>query len=249
MSALALKLIAEFAMFGDHFCAAMFDTLALPWNRDIYWVIRSAARIAFPIFGFQLSEGLRYTSNKWKYLLRLCIFAVVSEPFFNRALFGSWQDRYHQSVYVTLILGFFVMLLIQKGGEKKGAARILIWVSVPLVSFVLAFLAEMVFFTDYGGAGVFMLTIFGINTLPFPEIRKDPRKEFFLRTGIFLLAALVLFLCTNSSEAYALFGVIPVAFYSGIHGKMSKKMRIFFYAFYPLHLAVLSVCVAVLSAV
>jgi len=247
MSALVLKMIAEITMFGDHFAATLWDTVGTGWGRQLYWIIRSIARIAFPIFGFQLSEGVRHTSNKWKYLLRLCIFAVLSELFFDRALFGTWFDLYHQSVYVTLILGFFVMVIFQKTDEKEGAKKIPLIILAAVTSVMCAFFAEMIFYTDYGAGGVYMLSVFALNTLSLPNIRKDPKREMIFRVLVFAAAVAVLVRTTNSLETYAFLGVIPVAFYSGLRGNMSKKLRILFYAFYPLHLAVLSVVAMIMG--
>jgi len=247
MSALVLKIIAEIVMFGDHFAVSMWDTVGMPWSLGLYWVIRSAARIAFPIFGFQLSEGVRHSSNRLKYFLRLLIFLVVSEPFFDRALFGHWFDPYHQNVYATLALGFLVMAVLKKSDEKEGSKK-LPWILLAgFTCLVGAFFAEEYFYTDYGKAGVFMLGVFSVNALDLPNIRKNPRRETVFRAAVYLAAFLVLLAGTNSVERWAFFGVIPVALYSGERGRMTKKLRILFYAFYPLHLAILSVAVVLLQ--
>jgi len=263
MSALAVKLVAEITMFGDHFAAALWDTAGMAWRRKVYWVIRSIARIAFPIFGFQLSEGARHTSNRMKYLLRLCIFALLSEPFFDRALFGSWYEPYHQNVYFTLIAGYLVMLLMKKADETEGWKKYLLFFLVLPAAYLLGDTCDTILYTDYGQAGVFMLTVFSVNALSLPRIRSDVKKETVFRILVFLAACAVLVFFTgnvsilksyglvtflrSNLEIFAFLGVIPVALYSGLHGKMPKKLRILFYAFYPLHLAILSAVLLVLG--
>ena len=100
-----LKIIAIIAMFIDHFAAIVMDRYlfasgfyvrdtesgilaidpSIPNGMMIYWIdvaLRLIGRIGFPIFCFLLIEGFIHTRCRWKYLLRLTIFALVSEiPF------------------------------------------------------------------------------------------------------------------------------------------------------------------------
>lgn len=66
----ALKLIAIICMVVDHVGAVFFPHEIL---------FRMIGRMALPIFAYQLSQGATYTSNLNKYMLRLFIFAVVSQ--------------------------------------------------------------------------------------------------------------------------------------------------------------------------
>ena len=243
MSALILKLIAELTMFGDHFAAALWDTVHMSWSRDVYWVLRDVGRIAFPIFGFQLSEGVRHSTNRKKYFLRLCLFALLSEPFFDRALFGSWFHPAYQNVYLTLILAFPVLLLFRETEKYEGAEKIGLFLAALLSAILLGQAAERLFLSDYGRAGVFMMTIFAVNTLDLPKIRCDVWKEKVFRILVFVAAWGVLLYFTNITERAAFFGVIPVALYNGRQGKLSRRVRLLFYAGYPVHLAILSLVV------
>ena len=77
MSAFALKIIAMVTMFIDHLFASCIDPYGVDvWNisrhivpgtgTTLYWIGRMIGRIAFPIFCFQIVEGVRYTKN-WKH--------------------------------------------------------------------------------------------------------------------------------------------------------------------------------------
>ena len=67
-----LKLIAALLMVIDHVGAVFFPTIH---------ILRYLGRLSFPIFAFCISEGFYYTKSKTKYLLKLLIFAIISEPF------------------------------------------------------------------------------------------------------------------------------------------------------------------------
>ena len=70
MSSFILKIIACFTMFIDHL------RYIVPGNPIIMSYI---GRLAFPIFAFQSANGYSYTKNLKKYLLRLLVFALISQ--------------------------------------------------------------------------------------------------------------------------------------------------------------------------
>ena len=78
-----LKYIAFLSMFIDHTNKALIypnlDGGALNRLSDFFDIL---GRIAFPIFIFLLVEGYFHTSTKWRYLVTLLVFGVISEvPF------------------------------------------------------------------------------------------------------------------------------------------------------------------------
>lgn len=78
-----LKLIAIISMAIDHIGGAFFPQ---------YPVFRWIGRLAFPVFAYCLTVGLLYTHDIKKYLIRLGIFALVSQPFYIFA-FHPWDWR------------------------------------------------------------------------------------------------------------------------------------------------------------
>lgn len=138
-----LKIIAIITMFIDHVGAALFEhylykfleplgadyceaavKAKLPWLwfnwmgdpaavQNIDMTLRMIGRIAFPIFCFLLVEGFLHTRNLKKYMIRLGIFALVSDVPFDLAFFGEIGLN-HQNVFFTLFLGVCAMYFIDK---------------------------------------------------------------------------------------------------------------------------------------
>ena len=211
-----LKLIACATMLIDHIGAAFLPTML--------W-LRVVGRIAFPIYCFLLAEGVAHTKNHVKYGLRLFAGILLAEIPFDLALFGrfSWD---HQSVMVTLFLGFGMALIMQKLDRTK---------LVPVIAF--AFLAEL-FRTDYGAWGIFMIALFVMT-----RERKD-------RNNLQLIGMVIICWFMNSAairifgvrvpiEIFAVLALIPIFLYSGKKSTTSKGVQMAFYLFYPVHLAVL----------
>ena len=111
LDSLTLKLLAMALMLCDHLWA----TVLPGWM----WLTH-IGRIAFPIFAFQVAEGFQRTHDRKKYLLRMLVFALISEIPFNYLYYSSPVFPFHQNVMFT----FFIALLLMLGLEKvrsKGA--------------------------------------------------------------------------------------------------------------------------------
>ena len=136
-----LKIIAIVTMFIDHVGAALFEhyqysvlqqfgpdyckaaiSSKAPWLwadwmgnaaavQSIDMTLRAIGRIAFPIFCFLLVEGFLHTRNVKKYLVRLLIFAFVSDVPFDLAFFAE-IGLSHQNVFFTLFLGVSALACI-----------------------------------------------------------------------------------------------------------------------------------------
>ena len=217
-----LKILACVTMLIDHIGVVFMPSFA---NYDLYYALRMIGRLAFPIYCFLLAEGVAHTKNPVKYGLRLFAGALLAEIPFDLALFGeiSWA---HQSVMVTLFLGFGMALIMQKLDRTK---------LVPVIVF--AFLAEL-FRTDYGAWGIFMIALFVMT-----RERKD-------RNNLQLIGMVIICWFMNSAavrifgirvpiEMFAVLALIPIFFYTGRKSTTGKGIQILFYLFYPVHLMVL----------
>lgn len=108
LTAFHLKLIALATMAIDHVGAVfLFPPL-------VNSLMRGIGRVAFPIYAFLVAEGCRYTRSREKYLLRLGLFALVSEIPFDAAFFAGitrhgWNFFQLTNVFYTM---FFAVACI-----------------------------------------------------------------------------------------------------------------------------------------
>ncbi len=176
----------------------------------IYWFFRLIGRLAFPLFAFALVEGFTHTRNRYHYLSRLVVFAVLSQPFFAMALDGSYISLNHLNIFFTLALGIITMLLFERTKDQPLFLRLGL-----VVAF--AFLAE-ISNMDWGWLGIAL--IFGIY-----YFRQQPIYQF--------LVVVVL----GSFQLTAPIAALLIQRYNGERGKVNKY---FHYFYYPLHLFILT---------
>ena len=232
-----LKSFAIFAMLLDHIALVLLGVLTMPLikgvgytqgflNADLtgkliialYYGFRSIGRMAFPIFCFLIAEGVKHTKNRFKYLLRLFVFALLSEIPFDLAIYHKWFYLGKQNVFFTLLGGALLICIIEWLYSRFNRNKILPFVLSVVAAFVLLFCINSLR-TDYSYKGallVLMLYLFG------------EYKAFGVLSGALLL-----------STKRALLSFIPLYFYNGERGRCSKLLQYGFYAFYPAHLTLL----------
>ena len=128
-----LKIIALVFMFIDHAGKMCFP--AVPGMRIL-------GRIAFPIYAWCMIVGFHYTRSVPKYLLRILITGLVSQPLYMLALNHTWKQP---NIFLTLFLGLCALWGIR---EKKYLSQI--W--APAAAMAAAILVG----ADYGWRGVLL---------------------------------------------------------------------------------------------
>lgn len=174
--------------------------------------LRCLGRIAFPIFCFLIVEGFFHTHDVRRYMGRLGIFALISEIPYDLAFRGVPLEYAHQNVFFTLLIGIGMMVLLERNREWPVKAVILLlamWLAVLIRS-------------DYNFRGVLLIFVFYI----FHESR-----WLAVTAGGFWN-----FLYQGVIQKYGVLSVLPLALYNGERG---RKMKYFFYIFYPAHLLLL----------
>ena len=247
MSTLVLKIIACVTMLIDHTAVTLWITGTLSGYYTLYRIMRGIGRIAFPIFCFQLVQGVKNTSDIKKYALRLLIFGIISEIPFDMALFAYKIVRTKeilywgaQNVYFTLLLGLFCVYAIYRVSRLQGKAKFLGAVLTIALTLACMVIAEKVILSDYGWGGVAMIAVMGLLTAPFEKIRFRLASEQFFQMFVSAFAIASCVLLTNSTEIFALLALIPIYFYNGKQTVESRAARKGFYIFYPAHLAILA---------
>ncbi len=132
LSNAVLKNIAYITMFIDHFFAVVYYTLVwklqtagyVVGNEErIYAAGRAVGRIAFILFAYLAVEGFQHTKSRKAYLLRLGIFAFVSEIPFDLAFSEVCFNKESQNVFFTLLIGVLVLTVFAWAEQKADGLR------------------------------------------------------------------------------------------------------------------------------
>ena len=234
LTAAVLHIIAMTLMLMDHLWATLLP--AREW-------LTCAGRVAFPIFAFMAVEGYFHTRSFKKYILRMLLFAVLSERPFDLMYGGTWFYPVHQNVLWTFLLGLLGVWLMEQVRKKgKTWMYLLVCVLVVPAGLVLGTLCMV----DYYGVGV--LTVF---VFYFLHGRKwwcflgQLAALYWLNVELLggLMYPVQLFgmefeLC---QQGLALLALIPIWLYRGRQGYHSRPFQYLCYAFYPVHMLLLVV--------
>lgn len=236
ISADALKVIAMVTMLIDHTGAVLFP--------ETLW-LRLIGRVSYPIFVWLLVMGFTHTSNLKKYMLRMGIFALLSEVPFDLAFSGRLTVR-TQNIYFTLLLSLFLLTAMKAVLDRpdgpdarlRGLAVAGLMIATSVISELLGF--------DYGCMGPVLAAMFYLHVRT-----KKPG----LPAGFFLfcLADLAdpllngrdlmnpnVWSSTFDAIVTEAFGAVALPFISRCNGvRKWKRGKNFFYLFYPLHLLLL----------
>ena len=201
-----LKLIAMISMIFDHVGDNFFP--------DQIWM-RILGRLAMPLFAFAMVEGYTHTRNKKKYLLRMLVFALVSEIPFDLVLFGKVLEFTHQNIMFTFAYAILGLMCYEKiAGNRK--------ISIPgLLVMAVFVVTSLLLRLDYNMVALSVIYIYYL-------LREKP---LWLKN----LAAMAVYFALRNVGIYVfgLLGFLPIFFYNGERGKGLKWL---FYGFYPGHL-------------
>ncbi|MGI6172853.1 MAG: TraX family protein [Christensenellales bacterium] len=232
-----LKLLAIFFMAIDHAGKALFPQ---------YAILRIIGRLAFPLFAYCLTVGCCYTHSMPKYILRVALLAILSQPIYAVALShttpamnaimesGEWTARNawvfyaqswsHPSILLSILYGLFVLWSLR---EEKYIATALLLLGLLYLHLYL----------DYGWKGIVLMALFYL-------FREKPL------TSLVWVGGFMLWWGISSGGGYSLFGVrfgiqafavfaLPLIYIPTSTGIKGGKWL--FYLFYPAHLIVIAV--------
>lgn len=231
ISSMALHVMAMAFMLCDH----LWGTI-VPGND---W-LTCIGRLAFPIFAFMIVEGYFHTKNLKKYILRLLVFAVLSEIPFNLVMGSRIFDPLHQNV----LWSFLISLGLIHWNEK--AKKLWVRVLVGCATVVIGYLVGILTMVDYLHAGVLTVLAFyffrqrkwwsylgQLVCLWYINVEMLGGLGYEIKLG-----SRTLFL---SQQGLALLALIPIWLYRGKQGHHNKFLQYFYYAFYPVHLLILGI--------
>lgn len=231
----SLKTIACVSMLLDHFglivvlnCFHQATGVQKGTLLDLYELLRIIGRLAFPIYCFLLTEGAFYTRDPKRYGLRLLIGALLAEVPFDLAIFGgiTWA---HQSVMVTLLLGFVMLEVMKKCPNLP----------VKLLTVSLFAVVANALNTDYGAKGICVVALFALT-------RELSHKRVWQFLGLWCIFSPNHLMALNwiggftvTMQELAVLALVPISLYTGRKAAGSSVLQWGFYLFYPVHLMVL----------
>lgn len=233
LSGNAIKIIAAITMLSDHIGYILFPRIE---------IFRIIGRLAFPIFAFMISEGARYTKNKWRYLLSMAIWGIVCQI----PMIVLFQD-YHFNIFVTFTLSIaliYALDLFKRQIFLKERDIFVTLFSVMTALCVLGFVFLLThsneFHIDYGFFGVLLpvfASLFSVRGIPSAPVFALCLDTLPFRILCMLIPAIALSYEMGDIQWFSLISLPLLLLYSGKRGKWN--MKYFFYIFYPAHMVVL----------
>lgn len=236
LNAAQLKIIAMVCMLLDHMWITVID--GNPW-------MTALGRIAFPIFAFQIAEGYAHTKNFRRYLLRMFVFALISEIPFNFMTGGGWLNPFHQNVMFTFCLSLILIRIIDKARAKHWGLGL----AVTVIGAIVGYLVGVAAFVDYNGCGILMVLVFWLfRDVKFGWIIQFAALFYInweMLGGLIVTPELFGLEFRVPLQGFAMAAFAPIWLYNGKQGTNSKVFQYVGYAFYPVHMIVL-VAIAIL---
>jgi len=214
-----LKLIAVVTMIIDHVGTEFYPD-------EIGW--RLIGRLAFPLFCYCMTVGMLYTRDIKRYVFRVGLFAILSQPFYVFAFNQNdfWGNLTNWNIFFTL---FFSLIGIW-GFYKKGWGLLLFALMILVLSF---------WNFDYNITGLIYMLIFYC-------CRRCPKLGFWIILVVMLLPSVTANLWggayfTIGSVGFnmgvtTIFALPFIYLHTNVHPKVNKY---FFYGIYPLHLGII----------
>lgn len=226
-----LRIFAMAAMLMDHLWATI-----VTGNSWMTYV----GRLAYPIFAFLLVEGFFHTKNLKKYMLRMLLFAVISEIPFNIITGGGIIFPFHQNVLFTFLLGLSIMWVLEKIKQRQK-----LWLTIisGIAALILGFVLGTVTMVDYFGFGILMILTFYFAYGKSYGWMIQLFGMFFINAKM-MAGRIIQFTLGGAVFGFPLQGIAVLSLlliwlYNGKRGTNNKIAQYSFYAFYPLHMLII----------
>ena len=215
-----LKYIAFLSMLIDHVNKALMYPLLtengfLRYVSDVFDIL---GRVAFPLFMFFLVEGFFKTGNRFKYLLNLIAFGIISEIPFD--LFQSavlFQPNSNNVIFTLALALVMIWVIDELKVPKSYIIPPVLWFPVSIIIVITTCLLSMIWGLDYEYHGILIAYFFYI-------FRNNP------------ILSIIGGYLSIFKIPWALLGFGLTLTYNGKRGKQNKILN---YLFYPVHLLIL----------
>ncbi len=221
MTVFHLKIIAILTMVIDHIGLYFFPDILL---------FRIVGRISFPIFAWLIANGEKHTQNIKRYLIRLFLFACISQPFFYLTYINIDPTFDGLNVLFTLFIGLGAIIALKKIRNKF----------LALICIVLMAAMAEVIKSDYGAIGILSIVFFYIF---YNKMAKMVLSQIFIYTAAYWLSfpffpseQFFLSLIQSFIGLTVLFSLFLIMRYKGVEGPRVKHL---FYVVYPMQYVVI----------
>lgn len=223
-----IKYIAMFTMLLNHI-GHMFFTRGT-WA---YEILEDIGFFTAPVMCFFLVEGYGYTRSKWKYGLRLFLFALLSQIPFQLA-FGSKK----LNMIFTLLCCFLILMVQEKIGNPLLQILLCVLLTMATVVADWPLVAPMLTMMLANGMGNRKRMVCGFGAAYVLFAMLNMQNYMFGVTGDWTLYAVGHAALSGLGILAA--GAAVLFFYNGERaGRGQNFSKWFFYFFYPAHLLVL----------
>ena len=257
LNSLALKIIAVVAMTIDHIGFFFF-----PIGSNSYEVLRIIGRLALPLFCFLSTQGAIHSRNNFIYALKLIVLGVAID-----LVYYLFSKQYIGNALTSLGFGVLALSLILKKNKLSFLAIPVIVVSI-LTDFsffpirmdggAIAMLLMLAYLFAEKGADMYLTYLGKKNEFSDEGIvlmKKDIlRQKQNILAFVMTFVVYILFMFADmwqlnqypvanilpfKVESYGVIASVLLLFYNGKRGYNNKILNISFYAYYPLHVALL----------
>lgn len=179
------------------------------------------ARVVAPVFAFLMAQGMVYTRNRRRYILRLFIAGSVMSAG-NFILFAVTGINVQNNIFFSLAVGAALIFCIDKFREHKDMP---LWLACSIILCAMSFYCE----------GQYLVPLMAIIFYYLRERRTTMYAVFVIMGGI---PYLILYILngTLDPQFWMVCSVLPIMLYSGDRGSNGNFAKYFFYAFYPAHI-------------
>ncbi len=245
MTSFNIKCVALITMFMQHITYTYYPTTEL--GGALHSLLGLSGNIAFPLYVFLIAEGSRHTRSKSKFLLRLGVFALLSQIPYNMLFYETVASR-NLNIFFCHFLGVLAIYVYEYVGMKSGkkwiarilpALLIIITAILPMHIDGGGFIGvAMIFFTYLATTRKWQMLVIGLGCVFLDMVNSSTLLSVLLR---FQIERIEFLLSLNPSAIqatlFSLLSLIPVALHNG---KCGRPLKWAFYWSYPLHLALLA---------
>ena len=233
LSSLALRIIGWAAMLW----ASIYESFghgSVDWGTYMLW-------FSFTIFAFLLVEGFSNTIDKRLYFLRLLLFAAISEPCYDLFFSGKLWDPYHQSIMITLLIGYIVMAVTEL--VRKKFDNMILTLLCLIILGLCGTTGIMYLNCDPGSYGILVICmIYLCSHVTYTRLLE---LILFILFTLYTVASNYFNIVIDDvyysvpDKVFVLVAIIVTFFYSGKRGPNSIALKWLYYAFFPAMLLII----------